>query len=315
MSDDNYAWPTLVTLFSLSRVAGDWPESIRIYRAITGLSKDSEETIKRIANGFFAPKNVELEFNDYRSGGEEAKKGHLNEAAYGRLYVAETEQEPFLWLDSDTLCIKSFDKDLMSTSLGGLIAAAVNDPSASLEFESKGGLRNRAYEKAGAQYFNSGVMLIDPAAWKIHSIPKKWRQANNDRKQLGFMWGDQCILNFVLHPRVAQLPGHMNVLASSGQARSASILHFAGASKPWQVLPFAVSSVERSSFFKYKTFEYRLLFWAATSFSVSVTRSLFVLRQRAKKSNPSMGTWKVIYYRAIHSWLGRQVHRITRAGS
>lgn len=117
-------------------------------------------------------------------------------------------------------------------------------------------------------YFNSGVMVLDLAAWRANQRSQQLLDCLQQNKQHVWCW-DQYALNVVFHQRWGKLPlawnfgahaydyaatkqleGHSPILPDQYQAmwKSPSLLHFTTEIKPWHYYSF---HPETGRFFDY----------------------------------------------------------------
>ncbi|CAL8979211.1 General stress protein A [Rhodoplanes serenus] len=143
-----------------------------------------------------------------------------------------TSYERVLYLDADTLVLRSLDR-LFDVALGSSIVAAVED--VGMLF---GDPANRETARRGAglapedPYFNSGVMLFDWPAMRAEQVMAK---AIDRLAQIDSLYADQDALNHVLRGRWKRLPLRFNVLNAVDEfaALRPVIRHFTDHRKPW----------------------------------------------------------------------------------
>lgn len=164
-------------------------------------------------------------------------EGVLSAPAYYRCLLPDLIQcgpERVLYLDADTLVLQDL-VELYHMSLGGAPVAAVQDwlPTVADAIEPW-----RKLELDGsAPYFNSGVMLVDLAAWRQEDAGgRTLRRCLSDQEHLVVrgVWPqhDQYGLNVVFHRRwkaVRSDYNHFTELPGSDP----TVLHFVGNGKPW----------------------------------------------------------------------------------
>lgn len=162
-----------------------------------------------------------------------------------------------LYVDADALLTAQIDW-LWETALGGnLLAATTNPLYASMvpRIQSDLGL------PGASSYFNSGVLLIDLAAWRAESVTEALREFVRGHP---LTWPDQDALNGVLHARRLHLHPRWNAMPglwelpirylpfTVDEVRDASsaprIVHFVGPYKPWH---FRSRHPYRSDWFRY----------------------------------------------------------------
>jgi lipopolysaccharide biosynthesis glycosyltransferase len=149
---------------------------------------------------------------------------------YYRLILGSIVKAPrILYCDADIICMDKIDA-LFELDMENKILAAVPDmePIASKR-TAKLGLLNHTY-------FNSGVLLIDIAAWEKNRVLDKIIKALQENKKR-FNYPDQDALNFVLQGQVLYLARKYNYINTPGLQNAAEIvfLHFAAQPKPWGI--------------------------------------------------------------------------------
>jgi lipopolysaccharide biosynthesis glycosyltransferase len=171
---------------------------------------------------------------------------HISPAAYRRLFlpaVLSERYERILYLDSDVAVVRPGVSRLLQLSLGDKPIAAAIDMIFFKDFEN-GPLTAefRAY-RAGlglpleTPYFNSGVLLIDPANWQRQDVTGKalaFLREHGDR----CLFHDQSALNAVLHHEWLPLSPRYNfmgdfLLLDVETDLAPVVLHFVNHPKPW----------------------------------------------------------------------------------
>jgi|GEM_PF-284475 len=155
-------------------------------------------------------------------------------AASYRLLAASllpAEVDRVLYLDGDVICRSPLDA-LWQTELGENLAAGVNDP-----------LQAMHQQRTGiTDYVNSGVLLIDLAAWRQENVTGQildcFRQHAAELR-----YPDQDAINRVCRGRILHLPQKFNYPVSCNFAAAglpnqlsadAVLCHFVGpVAKPW----------------------------------------------------------------------------------
>ena len=236
--DDNYVYPFLVMLYSAHK------NSSRAFNFCLGysansLSLKSKKKVTKIANVLGIEINwIELNFNFEAN---IPPGSHITEASYFRLLLADSLPETFLWLDSDIILFKNWDSifELKDDNLSETIALVVQDPIVIEEHNSKES--NSAVKLAGQNYFNAGVIVLDPKLWRKNHLDETWKNLISDYSRLGFIFQDQDILNYVLLGKTKLIPVSYNFLVTRTRAIFETypyIAHFAGYLKPWHIPPF-----------------------------------------------------------------------------
>jgi lipopolysaccharide biosynthesis glycosyltransferase len=204
------------------------------YLLTTGLSHESLSKLEEFKRAV----DVDLRIIDISDMGETlaglSVTQHVSAATYYRLLIPELippEVERALYLDVDLL-VRGDVSQLFAVDLKDVGVAAVPDPLGDRFY------RNHGLESA-EKYFNSGVMMLNLAYWRTHSVGVKaleYARAYPERLEC---W-DQCALNAVLKDSVLYLESKWNrhertvpLDGSSSHLREIVILHFTGSIKPW----------------------------------------------------------------------------------
>lgn len=174
----------------------------------------------------------------------------LSKAAALRLLLDSflPQLEKVLYLDSDLFVTDSL-LPIWRTELGDTLVAAVED---GLIRPGRGGAPYLRKVRLSGPYFNSGVLLIDLAKWKDHSIGERAiAELRSDPIRCGFL--DQDALNILLEGQWTRLADNWNLVLSShplasrwhdffswkGEPPEKGIYHFTGAGKPWSTLCYS----------------------------------------------------------------------------
>lgn len=115
-----------------------------------------------------------------------------------------------------------------------IVACAVRDRSETLDLLRKAGI-NQAYQAAGDQYFNSGVIVVDPNRWRLDGLDREWVGLASAQGEWGFEFPDQDVLNYLLAGKIGLLSARFNHIVAESAMGTESILHFAGFPKPWRL--------------------------------------------------------------------------------
>lgn len=167
--------------------------------------------------------------------------------AWYRIFLPELlpELDRILYLDADTI-VRRHLEPLWGTDLGGLPLAAVANPL--YPFMDHGFLAGLGLAST-AEYFNSGVLLLDLEVWRREGLTARVleRAAAQGRQE----WPDQNALNTVLRGRWRALDPEWNAQntvfdlrasrlpfapdALRRARRNPAIVHFIGPYKPWHL--------------------------------------------------------------------------------
>ena len=233
---------------------------------------------------------------------------HISHSAYLRLQLADVVPSTatrVIYLDADAICAKALD-ELWCHDLAGQAIAASRDTSSPFVSSERG---LAAHEELGipadAPYFNSGVLLIDVAAWRS-ADPVTFGREYVDRFQAVQQALDQEILNACfagnwseLHPRWNASPRLFNIDNWTNEVARAvfepvafearsdpSIVHFLGPRKPWHFRSTAPwkdlyqQAVSRSQWFDSRA---EFLSWRAAELKAAGRRQARVLRRWARR--------------------------------
>jgi lipopolysaccharide biosynthesis glycosyltransferase len=294
--DDNYVYPFLIMLNSARK------NTLRKLNVSLGyntnsLSSQSKKKVTKIARVLGTDINwIELNFNletNIPTG------SHITEASYFRLLLADNLPETFLWLDSDIILFENWDSifEFNDHNLSETIAFAVQDPIVVEEHDFKES--NSAVRLAGKNYFNAGVVIIDPKLWRNNQLDVIWKNLISDYSKLGFMFQDQDILNYVLLGKTKMIPLPYNHLVTRTQASYETypyIAHFAGAIKPWHIPPYFLWRLPSETRHLYQAYYYYirdLIFKVAKKDPIL---SLFLIYHFLKSFNLSNLT-RVIFHK------------------
>jgi lipopolysaccharide biosynthesis glycosyltransferase len=191
-----------------------------------------------VAKDFFKFLNTDGEIVDVSLDMGEVEKYQWNATVFARLALLDTLNERFLWLDSDTILCSDWTKvfaeaeSLMENS--EIVACGISDRPATIDWLQKEGT-NTAFQATKGIYINTGVLIVDPLRWREGGMNHEWVGLAATQAQRGFNFPDQDVLNYLLAGRVALLPKGFNHIVSEPALGTETILHFAGAPKPWRL--------------------------------------------------------------------------------
>jgi lipopolysaccharide biosynthesis glycosyltransferase len=231
--DDRYLWPWACALHSAVLNA---TIPLRFVLAnVNGLLSSSGE---QLAKEFFAFLDVDGEVVDVSLDMAEVGKYQWNETIFARLALMDTLSERFLWLDSDTILCSDWTRifEIAENLMGDphIVACGISDRPATLDWLRKEGT-NTAFEATNGAYINTGVIVIDPLRWREGGMNQDWIGLVATQSERGFNFPDQDILNYLLAGKIGLLPPGFNHIVSETTDGTESILHFAGAPKPWRL--------------------------------------------------------------------------------
>ena len=174
--------------------------------------------------------------NPFRNGREEGRHGA---AAYLRLLLPDLvagDYDRLLYLDADILCLGGGLERLLAADMGGRWLAAVRD---NTQWRTPGRRlpEQRAAGRPARPYLNSGVLMVDLAAWAREGIEARALDLHRAQAHL-LTRHDQSILNLLADGGWAEMSPVWNwqytwssrYFADLAEPR---LLHFIGPRKPW----------------------------------------------------------------------------------
>ncbi|CAB4859594.1 unannotated protein [freshwater metagenome] len=231
--DDRYIWPWLCSLWSA--VHGSQQPLRFLIANVNGLlSPEGKDVVAQCLKWL----SVDGEVVDLEVNVPELNDHQWNATVYARLALLDSLDEPFMWLDADTLLLPGWD-DIFTNGDRlfedpAIIAGGVFDRGMTLARMKIDG-KNQAFNRCGGRYFNAGILLLRPDRWKAAHLDSLWMDLVRREKELGFQYHDQDILNYLLTDRVSFLDVGFNHIISEPLSGSEKILHYAGFPKPWKL--------------------------------------------------------------------------------
>lgn len=272
-ADDNYVKPLAVTLHS---AASSLKPGSRLHVILMdgGISESSwtglRETLLDLPVAVHVLRPNRKEISDLTT------SHHITHTAYFRLLAARLLPESIdkvIYLDSDVL-VKRDLTELWSLDVGDHYCLAAVDIACPFVDAYQAQSAHRRYKKAiphlaaispipnwrqleldgSADYFNSGVMVLNLARWRAESIDQKLLACLRDNESHVWCW-DQYALNVVFAGQWGKLPAHWNqgahVFEYPDESHSPidgsefvqmrdqpSLIHFTTEFKPWRFEPF-----------------------------------------------------------------------------
>lgn len=239
-ANEAYAIPLAASLTGLAESLGSRGDVVVIDTGITGRSR------ARLAACLPRTWSVAFRRLPYAWTDALPDPGRFSRAAYGRFFVHQLAAgaDRVIYLDADTLPVRSI-QDLLEMDLGGATAAAVRDDYIATFGSPFGPAERDPGLDPARPYFNSGVLVIDPAAWRRQRVAERatrWLQRFGPGTELV----DQDALNVVLQGDWRELPPVWNVgwgWYEPGRCEGpfetmpqiARILHYTTEDKPWSV--------------------------------------------------------------------------------
>jgi lipopolysaccharide biosynthesis glycosyltransferase len=243
--DDNYLYPFLIAIYSAA-LHSDEAFSVIVGDTGMNLSDESKKIIAQVCEKLKIDVNwckISLESSFNRNW------GHVAPITIGRLLLMDVLPSPFVYVDVDLVFLHGWQKLLSQGNFySGIVVKAVEDAMPTKlkkEWTSIG--TNKAFNSE-KPYFNAGVLIVDPKAWREFDCPTKWKDLYlNEYDSLGFRFLDQDILNYLLNEMNVILPEQFNFQVTWGISSQEnyifpsktsnlslpSILHFIGSAKPW----------------------------------------------------------------------------------
>lgn len=247
-SDDNYIQHATVAMMSIMQNSSR-QNCLSCYILDDGVSISAKEKVYQT----FRDTNVKVHFicADVKRLENLFVSGQLSRAAYLRLQMAEllpATVERAIYLDCDLVVLKNivelWNIDLQHHALGavpdyGIMASGKDWPRKQREL---------GFEPDDV-YFNSGMLLVDVAAWRKNGYGSKIIEAV---KKHNYQHHDQDALNVMFHKNWLPLPLQWNVIPpvwnlflkilckakfrerAIQARREMAILHYAGGYKPWE---------------------------------------------------------------------------------
>lgn len=170
---------------------------------------------------------------------------YVSEAMYLRLRIPDLVPRSVrrvLYLDADVLCTGPGLADLFGVDLGGAVIGAARDATTRRLIDNGGlpALERYPHMHPQAPYFNSGVLLIDTAAWRRERIREKCEEYLAETSGAR-RFPDQDALNVACYGRWSRLDKRWNHLRShrldthlGNQLSEAVLIHVNSTVKPWQ---------------------------------------------------------------------------------
>jgi UDP-glucose:(glucosyl)LPS alpha-1,3-glucosyltransferase/UDP-glucose:(galactosyl)LPS alpha-1,2-glucosyltransferase len=231
--DDRYLWPWACTVYSAIRNA-----NVPIRFVLANVNGLLSPPARQVAKDFFTFLETDGEIVEVSLDMGEVSKYQWNATVFARLALLDSVDERFLWLDSDTILCGAWTKvfevadELMENS--AIIACGIPDRPATLDWLRKEG-KNTAFRATKGAYINTGILIVDPLRWRREGMNQEWSGLVATQAERGFDFPDQDVLNYLLAGKVGMLPAGFNHIVSEPADGTESILHFAGAPKPWRL--------------------------------------------------------------------------------
>lgn len=153
---------------------------------------------------------------------------YVHPISYARLLLPRLLEAPrAIYLDADIVVRKDLTP-LWQHELAGAWLAAVPDGNPSMPWQALG-------LASLEQYVNSGVLLLDLAAWRREGVVEACERFLATAPHL-VQFMDQDVINAVARGHVAHLPlgwNCMDHVPAARRLRDPAVVHYAGKVKPW----------------------------------------------------------------------------------
>ncbi len=247
-SDDNYIQHAVVAMMSI-RCNTSKENKLRFFVLADDIPAASQEKARKS----FAGQNAEVQFIPVDSApfADFFVSGQLSRTAYFRLQMAELlppEVEKAIYLDCDLLVLGDI-AELWQFGMAGQPLAAVPDYGIMASHKDWPRKQQALSLRPADLYFNSGVLVVDVAAWREHGYGQAVVEL---ARKAGYQHHDQDALNKVFYGKWVALPLQWNVIPpiwnmflkilrrsdlrqkALAARRHIAILHYAGGYKPWE---------------------------------------------------------------------------------
>lgn len=201
----------------------DFNSVCKIYVLCSKLLNESIISAKSICVNRCEIEFINIDLNMFRN----IEMKHLEAEAYYRLLIPKLINDEKVWyIDVDTVILGSIEQPYYETCDFMVAAVPILDQHSQVK------KKNRLKMSTNAQYFNSGVMLLDLVEIRSHdlfNITVDWINKNLDLVQLA----DQDGLNVMLNGNYHKLDISYNVYTSvAKKVKNPIIVHFTGEFKP-----------------------------------------------------------------------------------
>ncbi len=247
-ADTNYAQHVAVAMASVMKNVRSG-SAVRFFLLSDGIEKALLQRIEETASRFHA-ELVVIDLSKAEGFETVYTSGHISRAAYFRLALPDilpADVTRVIYCDTDLLVLDDISK-LWEMDLQGMPLAAVPDYGIMASKRSMKEKRKTIGLPEGAEYFNSGVLVIDLSKWRecgyaqqVVDVAAKKDLRHHDQDALNQVfigkWKELPLSWNVIPPVMQLLPKVLrngkfrkNALAAR---RAISILHYAGRCKPW----------------------------------------------------------------------------------
>jgi lipopolysaccharide biosynthesis glycosyltransferase len=263
--DDKYVLPFLVMIFSASK-SRILDFHLKIAFDYSLLSETSRTTVSKILEKL----QISFEFIPIRLDAKLRSHYHIGKISFARLYLADTLTEKFLWLDCDLICFQGWDQLFAFKEFdagSSAVCAAVDTAPVLQNLNTDLNKKNAALSRVGNNYFNSGVLLVNPRIWRIVNEVESWIDVYSSFDELGFQFADQCMLNYLCFQSFSHLDSSYNLQTLSRQRKHRialpKIIHYVGTQKPWHYrrneMAIYFSNIKPEYIYRYLNLEEKLI--------------------------------------------------------
>lgn len=247
-SDENYAQHVAVAMQSIM-VNSASRDRLAFYLLADEITPATQARIRQTAEAGGA--SVSIVDVSAESFAHLYVSGELSRTAYFRLAMGEllpADVTRCIYLDCDLVVLADI-ATLWETDMEGKPLAAVPDLGILASSKDWPRKQRELGFAAGDSYFNSGMLLVDLAAWRAEQAGAEVARLAAEHR---YQHHDQDALNVLFHGRFMPLPLRWNVIppvwnlffkilrrkdyrrAAIAARRDIAILHYAGGYKPWE---------------------------------------------------------------------------------
>lgn len=233
--DKNYIEQFIVSVTSILKNS-DETDNINLFILDGGLSKIDKQNIASLKEiKPFEINYIQMDNSDFKDCpmlcdmNKNFDDYHVTIPTYFRFKLAEVipNIDKVLYLDCDVI-VKTSLKELFSIDINDFSLAMIKDVNS----------ENEAKRLELNNYFNAGAMLINLDFWRKNDVQEKLFEFAKNNKDI-ILWQDQDVINCVLKDSIKELPNKFNYQyflyseIDMKDYQNCSILHLAGAFKPW----------------------------------------------------------------------------------
>jgi len=231
--DDRYLWPWAISMFSAHRHG-----TVTFDVVIGNVNGELSPNAQALALEILGALGIRGSVVDVEIAVGSFTRHQWSESVFGRLGLMDKLADAFLWLDADTLLRPGWSEVFRAAADAfqdpSNIICAVQDRQQTRD-RLRGEGSNQAFARIGENYFNSGVVAVEPRRWQTSGFPQEWVRLVAHQEELGFEYPDQDALNYLLWDSMALIDGTYNHIISEPLNGAERVLHFAGFPKPWRL--------------------------------------------------------------------------------